>query len=292
MEDSKTPKFTFIVPLIALLALSSPFILQEKLSAEQRTKEDFVIDINFDKVKNFPVISARSTLILDVSTGNILFSKNPNLRFTPASATKIVTALVALNYYKSDEVLTVERTDVIGSKIYLLKGERITVENLLYGLLLNSGNDAAYTLAQNYPGGVVNFVAEMNNIVRKLKLTNTYFTEPAGLDDLGNYTTTLDLATLAQEALKNPVFAKIVATRERTVFDATGGISHELTNLNRLLWDVPGVVGVKTGFTQTAGGVLVTLLKAEKRQLLFVVFKSDDRFADTKSLIDWASRYQ
>lgn len=288
MEDSKIPRFVFLIPLIALLTLSVPFVWQDKLTAEKLGKEEFVLAPRV--ARQLPIISARSAIILDPSSGNIIFSKNPNLRFTPASTTKIMTALVALNHYKTNEVLTVSKLDVIGSKIYLLPGEQITVENLLYGLLLNSGNDAAYTLAQNFPGGIKGFVEEMNNTARTLNLTNTYFTDPAGLNDDGNYTTALDLTRLAKEALKNPVFTKIVATREKTVLDVTGKTSHKLTNLNRLLWDVPGVIGVKTGFTQKAGGVLVTLLKNEK-QFIFVVFKSDDRFADTKSLIKFTLHY-
>lgn len=295
MEGSKgIPSFLFFIPfIIAFFTLSLPIVWQQELIVNPLRPEPFGIDIkaNNKTIQKLPVISARSALILDVSTNSIVFSKNPNFRFTPASTTKIMTALVSLNYYKTEDVLTVGTETIIGSKMYLVSGEKITVENLLYGLLLNSGNDAAYTLAQNYPGGLEEFINKMNQTAKELKLSNTHFVDPAGIDDEGNYTTALDLSNLAKTALQNPVFAKIVATQEKTVFDTTGGLKHELKNLNKLLWDVPGVAGVKTGFTEKAGGVLVTLLK-NQRQFLFVVFRSDDRFTDTKNLIDWTARFQ
>lgn len=235
-----------------------------------------------------PVILARSALVLDVNNGSILFSKNPNLRFSPASVTKIMTALVTINHYFLQQVLIIDTEKVEGSKMGLLPGERISVGSLLYGMLLNSGNDAAYTLAKNFPGGLNSFTEKMNKTAEQIGLKNTHFADPAGLSDDENFTTTLDLAKLAQFALQNPIFAKIVATREKTVFDVTGTRKHDLKNLNSLLWEVPGVTGVKTGFTDRAGGVLVTSFKEQDLQILTVVFKSEDRFQDTKRLIDWA----
>lgn len=236
---------------------------------------------------NQPIISASGALLMDMTAHAIHFSKNANLRFSPASATKIMTAYVVLTHYKLNEVFTVDEETIPGSRMGLLPGEKISVESLLYGLLLNSGNDAAYILAKNYKGGVEGFVDEMNRVAIRLGLKNTHFVDPAGLSDDGNFMTTLDLANLAEAVVENEIFAKIVATREKTVFDITGRIGYQLQNLNRLLWDVPGVVGVKTGFTQRSGGVLIALIKRQNTQLLTVVFKSDDRFLDTKNLIDW-----
>lgn len=295
MEDF--PGLKFFLPIFCLAALIiSPFLFISQPVVSPKTSSlsrDFEIPPpvgNSKKMQKLPQISARSALVLESSQKTILFAKNPNLRFSPASTTKIMTALVALNYYPLDKILTVPETQIIGSSMGLLPGEQISVENLLYGLLLPSGNDAAYTLAQNYPAsptggsGLKNFIDQMNKTAQNLSLKNTSFTDPAGLSDDENFTTALDLANLALEALKNPVFAKIVATRGKTVFSQNGLVSHNLENLNRLLWDVPGVSGVKTGFTDRAGGVLVTYLSGEK-PLLIVVFKSQDRFADTKALI-------
>ncbi len=306
MEDFPNLKFFLAILSLAALLIISPFLFISRPVVGPKTSSisrDFEIPLPVGSAKikqKLPQISARSALVLNSATKEISFSKNPNLRFSPASTTKIMTALVSLNYYPPDKILTVPDQQIIGSSMGLLRGEQISVENLLYGLLLPSGNDAAYTLAKNYlasptrlaaeragGSGLRNFIDQMNKTAFSLELKNTSFTDPAGLSDDENFTTALDLANLALEALKNPLFKKIVATREKTVFSQNGRLSHNLENLNRLLWDVPGVSGVKTGFTDRAGGVLVTFLKEKDREFLIVVFKSEDRFADTKALIDW-----
>lgn len=292
MKGSEIPKVVFIIPFFILFSLGSLFWAAGwgiKLEAETLFVELKIPTPTQAPVKNPPVISARSVLVIDKSSGGILFSKNPNLRFSPASATKIMTALVALNYYKPESVLTVNEIKTPLSNMGLISGERITFLNILYGLLLNSGNDAAFALAENYPGGREAFISKMNKKAQEIGLSNTYFADPAGLSDDENFTTTLDLANLALKALKNPIFARIVATREKTVFDEIGQISHRLENLNKLLWEVPGVNGVKTGFTERAGGVLVTSFEEENKHLLIIVFKSEDRFQDTKNIIEWVS---
>lgn len=291
MEGFPIPRFALLIPFFALLVLSPLFGVGRaitRLETNMPPPEFKIPAPTPHLIKNPPKVSARSVLVIDKSSGAILFSKNPNLRFSPASATKIMTALVALDYYKPEDILTVEEIKVPPANMGLIPGERISAINLLYGLLLNSGNDAALTLAKNYPQGIETFVGEMNKVAQRLNLKNTYFVDPAGLSDDENFTTTLDLANLTLEALKNPIFARIVATREKIVFDTTGRITHRLQNLNKLLWEVPGIKGVKTGFTERAGGVLVTSFEQGKTQLLIVVFKSEDRFLDTKNLNEWA----
>lgn len=297
MEDFPGLKFFLPIFCLAAFIIISPFLFVSQLVVSPKTNSfstdlEIPLSVGSSKInQKAPQISARSALVLDSTTKTILFAKNPNLRFSPASTTKIMTAYVSLNYYSLNQILTVPNQQIIGSSMGLLSGEQISVENLLYGLLLPSGNDAAYTLAKNYPtsstggSGLKNFVDQMNKTALELNLKNTHFTDPAGLSDDENFTTALDLASLVLAALKNPTFAKIVATREKTVFSQNGGMSHFLENLNRLLWDVPGVSGVKTGFTDRAGGVLVTFLKEKDKEILIIVFKSSDRFADTKTLI-------
>lgn len=309
MEDYEVPKFTLflpvILPVIALFLLflllllfffsfllfSTPILRidnSKKVNAEVYHGDLFLLPVPTpQQIKNQPTISAQGTLVLDVTRGVILFSKNPNLRFSLASATKIMTAVVSLGFYSLNDVLTIDDERIPGSSMGLTNGEKITVENLLYGMLLNSGNDAAYTLAKNYPAGVSGFIREMNKKAKELGLSNTSFSDPAGLDDDDNFTTGLDLAKLSTSAIANPNFSRIVATREKTVFDTTGRMRHDLQNLNKLLWEVPAVSGIKTGSTERARGVLVALVKQQERTLLIIVFKSDDRFADTKILIDW-----
>lgn len=294
MGDSRVPKFVFVFQLILILPLFFFFVdKQSTVLSVSSLDLNIPLPVKHKQVtEDVPIVSARSALVMDTTSKTPLFAKNANFRFTPASATKIMTALVSLSYYREDDVLTIDSAKIPGSSMKLVPGERITVLSLLYGLLLNSGNDAAHTLARNYPGGIVAFVREMNALSQKLGLRNTSFHDPAGLSDDENFTTTFDLAKLATEALKNETFASIVATRQKTVFDVSGRTSHTLRNLNRLLWELPEVSGVKTGFTDRAGGVLVASVAMNGGSFVTVVFKSDDRFEDTKTLIEWALRRQ
>ena len=149
--------------------------------------------------------------------------------------------------------------------------------------MVPSGNDAAYMLAQNYPGGREQFVKRMNEKTRELKLENTHFVDPAGFEN-DNYTTAFNLARLASFAMEDKVFRKIVATKEKIVYDSSGKIVHELKNLNELL-GINGVNGIKTGFTEEAGGVLVTSVEQGGKEYIIVVLNSTDRFEDTQAII-------
>jgi D-alanyl-D-alanine carboxypeptidase (penicillin-binding protein 5/6) len=241
-----------------------------------------------------PFLSARSVLVMDQDSGVVMYEKNPHLRLLPASTVKIMTALVALEHYALDEVLVVPLVSDEGQDMELSAGEQMTVKNLLSGLLVASANDAALTLAQNYPGGEEAFVAAMNKKAEELNLVDSFFANPTGLDQaetLGkppSYTTTLDLARLGMEALKNPVFAQLVATPKMVVTDTTGKIVHELFNINELVTYLEGVRGIKTGWTENAGECLVAYTEREGKGVITVVLGSNDRFGETKALIDWA----
>jgi len=229
-------------------------------------------------------ISAKAYIVYEKDSRVILASKAENLRFSPASTIKIMSALVALEQYPIDTILTVRNLDVgDGSVMKLYNNERITVENLLYGLMLPSGNDAAQTLARNYPGGQDAFIGRMNQKARDMAMTNSRFVDPSGYED-SNYTSAFDLARLASFALENKTFSEIVGTEYKIVFDANNKYAHELINLNRLLY-LEGVTGVKTGYTNEAGGVLVTSIVYKDKTFVIVVLKSEDRFADSESLI-------
>jgi len=242
-----------------------------------------------------PLLTARSAVVMDKNSSVVIYAKNENLWILPASTVKIMTALVALDYYQPEEVLVVGEVNDFGQTIELIPGERITVKNLLYGLLVSSANDAALVLAQNYPGGQKAFVTAMNRKAAALNLGNTYFANPTGLDsdEEGNlltdfsYTTALDLARLTVEAFKNPLFSQIVKTEEITITDVSGKITHQLFNLNQLLGKVEGLKGGKTGWTEEAGECLVTYTEKESREIITVVLGSQDRFGETKKLIDW-----
>ena len=232
-------------------------------------------------------ISSRAYIIYDPQARTVVSGKNEKLRFSPASSTKIMTAIIALEEYNLEDVITATGLDKVeGSTMKLREGETISVENVLYGLLLPSGNDAAYIIASVYEGGESGFVARMNEKAKELNLVNTGFVDSSGYSD-DNYTTAYDLARLASYALKNPKFSAIVSTKNKTVTDISGKIIHELSNLNELL-GVDGVSGVKTGFSEEALGVLVSSVDHEGRTYIVVVLGSDDRFFDTKNIIERA----
>lgn len=281
-----------IVFLLALFPFPNPYFQQIAKSRGLNLPDEYVlpppppIPIRTGG-KNAPDISAKGVLIKDLPSGLILFSKDETAKHEPASTTKIITALVILDQFKPDDIMTVKTVVKEGRVMGLVANEKITVESLLYGILVHSANDAAWTLAENYPGGMEKFVEAMNEKAKSLALVNTHFTNPAGFDDDNQYTTATDLAKLAQAGLSNKYFTKIVGTKSITVSDVDFINFHELRNVNELLGKIPGVAGVKTGFTQTAGEILVTEVKKNGQSVLFVLLKSSDRFGETQALIGW-----
>ena len=235
----------------------------------------------------FPIVSAQAVLIVDLNSGVTLYEKDADKKLLPASTTKIVTALVAMEYYPLDKILTVGKVNVEGQKMNLIYGEKISVNDLLYGLLVYSANDAAEVLAQNYLGGRDGFIYAMNNKAKEFYLTNSYFSNPAGLDGNGHYSTARDLVRVSWVAMRNPLFSKIVATKEKTVTSEDGKIVHKLTNINKLLNEEEGILGVKTGWTEEARENLVTYIDKNQKRILIAVMSSQDRFGETKELIDW-----
>lgn len=234
-----------------------------------------------------PELTAAAILVKDISSGIILYSKNADERLAPASTSKIMTSLVSLNHYKLDDVLTVKTVITEGKTMGLIIGEKITAENVLYGTLVDSANDAAYTLADNYPGGVKSFVSAMNRVAQQMGLANTHFQNPIGFDDANQYTTATELAKQALVGLYNPVFTKMVGTKEITVSDINYQYFHDLKNVNELLGKIPGVSGVKTGFTEEGGEILVSEVKRNNHRVLMVILKSADRFGETQKMMNW-----
>jgi D-alanyl-D-alanine carboxypeptidase (penicillin-binding protein 5/6) len=237
---------------------------------------------------SFPTLSAQGVIATDLNSGITLYEKNADTELLPASTTKIVTALVSLDTYKLDQVLTVGRGAAVdGQKMGLFTGEQMKFEDLLYGLLVYSANDAAQTLAQNYSGGYSAFITAMNVKAKDLGMTNSYFDNPVGLDTDGQHSTARDLIRASEVAMRNSEFAKVVGTKDIVVTDATGKISYKLQNVNRLLGTVPGVLGVKTGWTENARENLVTFIERDNHKIMITVLGSQDRFGETKELIDW-----
>ena len=230
----------------------------------------------------FPILQAECAVLMDGDSGEVLFSKDPDKPHGMASTTKIMTALVALELYDPEAVVTVrpQWTQIEGSSIYLKPGEQVTVQTLLYGLLLESGNDAAEALAGMHPEGKPGFVHAMNAKASALGLTSTHFANPSGLDEEDHYTTARELALLACDAMKEPVFSRIVETKEIEM-DARCFRNH-----NKLLWRMEGCVGVKTGYTKAAGRILVSAARRGGRGLICVTIRDPNDWEDHLALMD------
>jgi len=236
-----------------------------------------------------PPTLARGIVIQDISSKSLLFSRQADVPMLPASTTKIMTALVAREYWTDlNTVLTVKNEDrAIGQTIDLVRGEQLTIKSLLQGLLIHSGNDAALALADNYPGGYSAFVLAMNAKAKALHLDHTVYKNPSGVEQYGHVTTPRDLAILAGVAMTDPLFAEIVGTRQTIISDTTGNITHPLTTTNELLGVIQGLTGLKTGWTENAGECLVSYVERDEHAVILVVLGSTDRFGDTRPLIDW-----
>lgn len=236
-------------------------------------------------------INSRNAVAYDRATGRVIWGKNENKRTAMASTTKILTSVVVLeNVQNLDEVVTVsgKAAGTGGSRLGLKKGDKVSVKNLLYGLMLRSGNDAAVALAEFVGGSVENFAKLMNNKARVLGLKDSNFVTPHGLDDAEHYTTAFELAQITDYALKNSTFAKIVGTKSCTI--QINKQTKSINNTNELLGYFPGVYGVKTGFTNNAGRCLVTAVKNEKFDIITVVLQADTkkfRAQDSMKIINY-----
>ena len=231
-----------------------------------------------------PAVSAASAVLLDAESGRILYARNENEERAIASITKLMTALVAAEYLDDlSQTITIQKewTGIEGTSLYLKAGEEISLETLLYGLLLHSGNDAAVALAAHCAGDVETFVGWMNQRARDLGMTGTHFSDPNGLGDEDHYSTALDMARLGAACLKNPVVAKIVATKSIVLE------GRSFTNHNKLLWQYEGCTGMKTGYTRQAGRTLVSSAERDGQKLVCVTLSDGNDWADHKALLDY-----
>jgi serine-type D-Ala-D-Ala carboxypeptidase (penicillin-binding protein 5/6) len=236
----------------------------------------------------YPVLSAQGVYAVDLDSGVTLYEKNADASLLPASTTKIVTALVALDTFSPDQIITVgKEVLVIGQKMHLYPGEQMKFIDLLNGLLVFSANDAAETIAYNYPAGYDAFIVAMNLKAKELSMTNSHFDNPIGLDGTSQQSTAKDLVRASEVAMRNPTFSNIVGTKEITLTDVSGKSVYKLKNINELLGNVPGVLGVKTGWTENARENLVTYVERDNHRVMLALLGSQDRFGETKELIDW-----
>ncbi|MBQ7769172.1 MAG: D-alanyl-D-alanine carboxypeptidase [Oscillospiraceae bacterium] len=227
-------------------------------------------------------VSAESAILLDAQTGRVLYEKQADKQSLIASTTKIMTALVVCEQTNVLDRVRIppEAVGIEGSSMYLKAGEIMTVQELLYGLMLHSGNDAAVALAIYCGGTVEGFAELMNDKAHRLGMHDTHFVNPNGLDAPGHYSTARDMAKLAAYAMENPIFTKTVSTKTVKAAGRT------LTNHNKLLWSLDGAEGVKTGFTKAAGRILVSSCSRQGRRLIAVTMNDRNDWQDHKQLMD------
>ena len=278
----KSRLFALFAVVLAILAAALP-----PLSAFAAGSDERAAGL-LSGVRVSPSVSAKSAVLAEVGSGEVLFEKNADERLPMASTTKIMTALVALEHAAPETVVTVPReaVGIEGSSIYLFEGEQLTLEELLWALLLASANDAAAAIAWGVAGGVEPFAALMNEKAAALGLRDTHFVNPHGLDDPDHYTTARELAIIARAALGNDLIRRMVATEKTTIpHNGTAGV-RLLVNHNKLLRRYKGAIGVKTGYTRRSGRCLVSAAEREGVTLLAVTINAPSDWNDHAAMLN------
>lgn len=225
-------------------------------------------------------LSAHGAILMDADTGEVLYEKNADEQMRIASTTKILTALVALEEASPCEVITVTQDHMVeGSSMYLKVGEQRTVQELLYGLMLSSGNDAALALTECC-GGEALFVEKMNALAQRIGMVDSSFKNPNGLDEEGHYSTARDMARLAAYAADDPAFVRLCSTKSAAIE------GRSMSNHNKLLSRIDGCIGMKTGYTKAAGRTLVSCVERDGRRLVAVTLKAPDDWSDHEKLYE------
>ncbi|MCC5465303.1 D-alanyl-D-alanine carboxypeptidase family protein [Pelosinus baikalensis] len=239
-----------------------------------------------------PKIEAQAAILIDAKTGQILFEKNSHIRNAPASTTKVLTAIIAIESGRLDEEVKVSAraANTTGSSMHLSTGQLISMRELVIGLLMRSGNDAAVAIAEHLAGSVENFVMLMNDKAQSLDAANSNFVNPHGLTAVNHYSTAFDLAWIARYALTNPTFSMIVNTKETNIewLDRKGKEHDQsLKNTNKLLWLLEEADGVKTGTTNQAGPCLISSATRGNQKLIAVVLHDHSRWYDSMKLLKY-----
>lgn len=239
---------------------------------------------------NYPNVTAKSAIVMDAATGKVLYSKDAEARRYPASTTKMMSLIVALEHGNLDDVITTSAnaSSTEGSSLWLTQGEQMKMIDMLYGIMLISGNDATVAVAEHIAGSVEKFAKLMTEKAHAIGAKDTNFTNSSGLPDTNHFTTAHDLARIAAYGYKNPLFTQIVSTEHKLLPPTVKGDNRDLYNENRMLWFYEGGNGVKTGYTDAAGRCLVSGAKRNNIQLIAVVLDSETMWDDSKSLLDFA----
>lgn len=292
---TKYKKFLLILISVTILLLSSTSLADDVEYYEESNNNDLNIKDNqiietYSNSKNQLNLNSRSCIVYDRISKQILFRKNEYNKVKMASTTKIMTAIIVIENDDLNKTVEISKkaANTGGSRLGLKTGDKITIHDLLYGLMLCSGNDAAVALAECTAGSITDFSELMNNKALELGLTNSHFESPHGLDSDGHYTTAYELAKLADYALNNKTFLQIVGTKNYTA--TINGNPKNLSNTNELLGNLNGVYGIKTGFTNGANRCLVTACKRNDMDIICVVLGADTkkfRTKDSISLIEY-----
>jgi len=234
-------------------------------------------------------VSAQSAVLMCAETGEVLYSVNPDEKLSMASTTKIMTSLIALEAAVPEMEITVtdEMVSVEGTSMGLLPGDSVSLKELVYGMLIQSGNDAANTVAHVLGGTTEGFAAMMNSRAEEIGMKNTNFVTASGLDDKEHYSTAYDMALLAVECIKNPEFRAICSLKSARLTYGNPPYSRTLTNHNRLLWSYEGAIGVKTGFTKKSGRCLVSAAERDGITLVAVTLNAPSDWSDHRKMLDF-----
>ena len=294
-----------ILLLTISLFLPPPRLALSNLNAQFRilNKSQYPFD-NFSKIKippyptrtlnqPLPTLTAKAFLVKDLDSKVTIAASNPNQPLPIASLTKLMTALVALQTYPPKSVIpiTIDSDLIEGQKIGLKTGEKYTLEALVAAAIISSANDAALNLAAYHPQGIPGFVQAMNTTAQRLHMTNTHFTNPVGYDDPNHYSTVTDLSILAETVLSNPLITAFAQTPLMRMIEVGSGRIITLKTTNDLLGKYPGILGLKTGWTQKAGECLISLVESSQNHwYLTIILGSQDRFGETLLLKNWVDQ--
>ena len=277
-----------LVPLLILMTLLLAALL---VFQGHWSKTGFVSSKQADADPAAPVVSAETAILLEAHSGRILYEKRGDQKMFPASTTKVMTALLAVEAGEFDHMVKVSASAATqeGSSIYLTPGERVSRGDLIYGLMLRSGNDAAMALAEDLSGSKEAFAARMNQRAAELGAKNTSFLNPSGLHHQEHYTTARDLALISREAMKNQNFRTVAGARSYVATREPGAYNY-FYNKNKVLYQYEGGTGIKIGYTRVAGRCLVASSKREGMELICVVLNAPGWFQDTYALMDYGYR--
>ena len=262
-----------LIAVVTLILSISTFFFEKSVSGNQ-------VAVALDK-------ASRGAVCIEWTSRKVLYGEGEHNKTYPASTTKILTALVVLDNLQLKEEITIhkEAVGIEGSSLYLKEGDVLTVEDLLYGMMLRSGNDAATALAIAVSGNIVDFAKQMNERARKCGAKNSNFVNPHGLHHKDHYTTAYDLALITAEGMKNPYFREIIMSQKARI--GSGESARVIANKNKMLWLYEGANGVKTGYTKSSGRCLVSSAKRDGMQLIAVVLNHGDMWGDSMNILDY-----